>query len=202
MKILKDTKSSIAEIVDALKRGQTIVYPTETCYGLGCDATNMRAVARIFDIKQRQKDSPLLVVAGDIAMMRTYVMWNNVLQRLADRYWPGPLTVVAEANFENVLPAGVVADDGTVAFRVTNYPLAVELSRKINGPLVSTSANITSFESPYNIASILEMFERAPYQPDIIIDAGTLPHHSPSTIVRVEDDEITILRQGEIIVDV
>lgn len=202
MKVIKDVESSISEIVDALKQGKSIVYPTETCYGLGCDATNVDAVARIFDIKKRQKDKPVLVVAGDIALMREYIEWNETLQQLADRYWPGPLTVVADVNLENILPAGVVGDDGTVAFRITNHPLAARLSEELGGPIVSTSANIASLESPYDIESVLHMFQDVDDQPDMVIDAGTLPHHSPSTIVRVEDGDITVLRQGEIVIDV
>ncbi len=202
MKIIKNTESSISEIVEALKQGKTIIYPTETCYGLGCDATNLDAVAHIFDIKKRQKNKPILVIAADISMMMKYVEWNEVLQKLADRYWPGPLTLVVPTNLEHTLPAGVVSDDGTVAFRITNHPFAAQLSAGLERPIVSTSANIAEHESPYDIESVLQMYDGGAYQPDIIIDAGTLPHHSPSTVVRVVDGDMTILRQGEIVVDV
>ena len=135
---------NIDEIVRALENGKTIVYPTETCYGLGCDAANQKAVERIFEIKQRQKEKSLLVVAPNIAMMTDFVVWNKALQELADKYWPGPLTVVVKTRQDSGLAKGVVANDGTIAFRITSHPLAAELSEKLGRPLVSTSANLSS----------------------------------------------------------
>jgi L-threonylcarbamoyladenylate synthase len=195
---LKDAKPK--EIVEALKEGQTIVYPTETCYGLGCEATNQASVDQIFSIKQRQTDKPLLVVMPSIEMARDYVIWTETIDTLATTYWPGPMTVVATAKPGTGLAKGVIADDGTVAFRITDYPVAVELSTALGVPLVSTSANISAQESPYDIASVHAMFQHATPQPDIIIDAGVLPHAAPSTIVKVIDTSIEILRQGERIV--
>ena len=94
-----------------------------------------------------------------------------------------------------------IADDGTVAFRITEHPLAVALCKAIDGPLVSTSANISAHESPYDIKDVVAMFAHEAVQPDIIIDGGKLPHESPSTIVRIhEDGTLEVLREGEMIV--
>ena len=200
MEVVKMENLNIDEIVEALKNGKVIVYPTETVYGLGCDATNQEAVDKIFKIKQRQENKSVLVVAGNIDMMVKYISWSKKLHELSDKYWPGPLTVVVSAKPENNLAHGVLADDGTVAFRITGHSLASELSNKLGGPLVSTSANIAAQESSYNVESIIKMFENREFQPDIIIDAGELPHRSPSTVVRVVGDEVKVLRQGELIV--
>lgn len=200
MQIIKLEDLDIDLIVSYLKDGKIIVYPTETVYGLGCDATNQEAVDKIFKIKQRQQEKSVLVVAGNVDMMVNYISWSKKLHELSDKYWPGPLTVVVPARPENELARGVVADDGTIAFRITDHPLAVELSKKLDKPLVSTSANITAQESSYDVESVIEMFEGSEFQPDILIDAGELPHRSPSTIVKVEGDNVEVLRQGELVV--
>ncbi len=200
MKIIKQQDVDIEFVVRALEGGQVIVYPTETCYGLGCDVTNELAVQKIFQIKKRQLDKPLLVVASEMAMMLDYLDYSPQLVEISEKYWPGPLTAVVPLRPEVDLPAGVVGPGRTIAFRITDHPLASELSAKLGKPIVSTSANIASMDSPYDVDSVLEMFEGQGYQPDIIIDAGTLPHRSPSTVVKVSDGKLEVLRQGEIVV--
>lgn len=191
----------IKSIVKSLYEGKTFVYPTETCYGLGCDATNQKAVDNIFFIKQRQKDKPVLVLMADVAMAMEYVEWNETIQSLADKYWPGPLTIVAHRRHKDEFATGIVGPFGMVAFRVTSHPVAQEIVSKLGKPLVSTSANIASHESPYDIEDVLSMFDGQDYQPDIVIDAGSLPHESPSTIVRVNSDRtIEVLREGGIVI--
>lgn len=200
MDIFTQDLVSIPHIIKALKEGKTIVYPTETCYGLGCDATNGQAVDKIFEIKHRQKDKPLLVIADNPSIMMDYVDWNITLEKIAERYWPGPLTVVVRAKNDN-LPPGVRGEDGTIAFRITDHTFAAELSRELGKPIVSTSANISSYASPYDVMSVLETFEKNDVKPDIVINAGTLPEHAPSTIIRLtKDGEFFVLRQGEVIV--
>lgn len=201
MQIFNQENLDIDAIVDALKEGKTIVYPTETCYGLGCDATNKQAVNKVFQIKQRQEDKPVLMLVPDEEMALKYVIWNEKLESLSQKYWPGPLTVVVHAVEDSGLASGVEAEDGTVAFRVTNHPLVSRLSTSLGKPLVSTSANIASLESPYDSSIIIKMFENQENQPDIIINAGELPYHSPSTVVRVSGNKVNVLRQGEIILD-
>lgn len=200
MNIIPLSKAQPTELTTALKAGKTIVYPTETCYGLGCDATNQAAVDEIFAIKQRQKDKPLLVVMPSIEMAREYVVWTETIDTLANTYWPGPLTVVAQAKEGTSLARGVLAEDGTVAFRITDYPVAVELATTIGLPLVSTSANISAQQSPYDIEAVTKMFHGQQHQPDIVIDAGELVYQSPSTIVSTTNNHIEIIRQGELIV--
>lgn len=201
MQLIKQDNIIIPDIVSALKQGQTIVYPTETCYGLGCDATNEQAVNKIFEIKRRQRKKPLLVVVSEPFVIMNYTSWNKTLQQLSEKYWPGALTVVVPVSDKVCLPPGVVGEDGTLAFRITAHPLASQLSHGLGKPIVSTSANITTLGSPYDIESVLDMFVNAEFRPDIIIDAGSLPHRSPSTVVRVVNGDIEVLRQGETVVE-
>jgi len=217
MQIIKQSDLNFSDVVAALKNGKTIVYPTETCYGLGCDARNNEAVEKVVKIKQRQENKPMLVVVPDAAMALEYLEWSPKLQELADKYWftrcsppamgradgdePGALTIVARAKENCGLAAGVVAKDGTVAFRVTSHSVAARLGRELGAPLVSTSANIAGQEPSYKVEDIIKMFSNAVDQPDIIIDAGELPRRAPSTIVRVMDGRVEVLRQGEVAVN-
>lgn len=201
MNILKIDDLDTLHIVEELKEGKTIVYPTETVYGLGCDATNKQAVDKIFEIKKRQENKSVLVLVPSVAMVMNYVQWNEKLEEISGKYWPGPLTVVMQAKPDCGLARGVVAEDGTVAFRVTGHPLSSEISEALNRPLVSTSANITSQKSPSDIKDVLETFENADHKPDIVIDADELPHLSPSTVIKISNGGFEVLRQGELIVE-
>ncbi|MBU2541974.1 threonylcarbamoyl-AMP synthase [Patescibacteria group bacterium] len=201
MQIQKQDNLNTLEIVEELKKGKTLVYPTETVYGLGCDATNQEAVNKIFEIKQRQQDKSVLVLVPSVAMAMSYVEWNEKLEEISQKYWPGPLTVVMKAKPDCGLARGVVAEDGTVAFRVTGHALCAEISEALNRPLVSTSANITSGKSPSDIKDVLETFSNAEFKPDIVIDVGELPHRSPSTVVKIRDGKVIVLRQGELVVE-
>lgn len=199
--ILPESQADVPELVQLLEKGDTVICPTETCYGLSCDATNDAAVAKVFAIKERQREKTVLIVMANIDMAMQYVEWNPTIQAVAERYWPGPVTIVAKKRDDVSLPKGVVAADGTIAFRVSSYDLVVQLAATLGKPIVSTSANIASHASPYDIDTIRKDFAGKKHQPDLIIDAGDLPDQMPSTIVRVSDGgDIHILRQGGVVV--
>jgi L-threonylcarbamoyladenylate synthase len=202
MQILPIENIDLDFLVQALKEGKTIVYPTETCYGLGADATNSTAVEKLFAIKKRQEGKSMLIVFPDIAMAQEYVQWSETIQKLADKFWPGALTIVAPATQENNLAPGVKGSDGTVAFRVSSYPLVHEITSLLGTPIVSTSANIAGEDNPYDPQEIVNRFANEALRPDILIDGRILPHTSPSTIVKIENDHLTVLRQGEVKVEI
>ena len=93
MQILSPDQLEEAAVM--LKKGKILVFPTETSYGLGCDATNQSAVDKIFKIKERSADKPLMMVVPEVEMAKKYLAWNSLVDRVAIKYWPGPVTVVA-----------------------------------------------------------------------------------------------------------
>lgn len=200
MFILKKDEISISDIVANLKEGKTIVYPTETCYGLGCDATNSEAVKMIFKIKERKDTKPVLMIVSDVAMIKDYLEWNDTLEKIAIKYWPGTLTIVSKLRTGVSLPDSVVGENNEVAIRVSSYPFVVSIVKELGRPLVSTSANVAGNPNPYVFQDALSAFEGKTYQPDIFVDAGDLPINSPSTIIRVENNNVSIIRQGELVV--
>ena len=196
MKILN--KLDVELLVDMQNDGKTLVFPTETSYGLGCDATNQEAVNKIYKIKQRDKHKPFLVVVPTIEMAKRYLEWNDLLDQLAIQYWPGPLTVIGIAKLNSGLANGVITEDNTVALRVTNNLIAKELSEKLNKPIVATSANISDTDKVYNGGSAENIFLDGNIQPDVILDFGPLPITKPTTLIDISGGEVKILRQGEL----
>ena len=200
MRIIKQKDVNISELAGELKHGKVIVYPTETCYGLGADATNQAAVERLFAIKGRAPDKAVLMLIDRPERIKQYVEWTPFLDKLARAYWPGPLTIVIAVKDKKDLADGVVAADATIAVRVSARRSARELCRALGRPLISTSANLAGGDNPYEIEMVFRLYDQAKARPDIVIDAGNLPRRPPSTIVKVVGEKIEALRQGEIII--
>lgn len=201
MQLISQNNLEILELVQALKEGKTFVYPTETCYGLGCNALNAEAVQKIFRIKKRDDGKPVLIVFPNIEMAMEYIDWNEMLETIALKYWPGPLTVVVEDLGKGNFPQGVRGNDGTIAFRISSHPFVQEITQAFGGPIVSTSANVAGEENPYTAEDIQKRFLKEEMQPDIIVDAKTLPPSPPSTVVKIENGQLIVLRQGSIYIE-
>lgn len=198
MKLL--TECNLGLLVSEILSGKTLVFPTETSYGLGCDATNQNAVDKIFKIKRREDNKSLLIVVQSVEDSKKYIEWNDLVENLANKYWPGPLTIVAKAK-KGELASGVVAKDGTVAVRVSAHSFIRSLTRVLNKPLVATSANISNSANIYSADEIIEQFKNKNDQPDLVLDYGKLPVHPPTTIIKVLGERFEIIRQGEVNVD-
>ena len=198
MQILKNT--DLVEVVDLLKAGQIVVFPTETSYGLGCNAENQEAVDQVFNIKGRKNDKSLLIVVPNIEMAKKYLVWNELLEKMSAKFWPGPLTIVGEYKNDagSVLAQGVVSKNGTIAVRVTNFESLRLLTAELGKPVVATSANISDAGDIYDSAIVKTAFQDKQNAPDALLDFGKLPFHKPTTIISVVNNFLQILRVGEI----
>ncbi len=151
------TREEIACAAEALRGGGLVAFPTETVYGLGADALNAQAVARVFSLKGRPSHNPLIVHVLDEAMARTLARdWPMEASVLARAYWPGPLTLVL-AKSERV-PSIVTGGGGNVAIRVPAHPVALELIRGLGGPIVGPSANPSGRVSPTSAEHVCASF--------------------------------------------
>lgn len=187
----------IDEAINVLERGGVVVFPTETAYGLAADATNPRAVRRVYEIKGREpgKTPPLIVASR--AMAEEYAEIPEVLRPLTEAHWPGPLTVVGKVG--KGLASGVVRSDGTVAVRVSPHPVALALSKGLGLPIVATSANVSGLSACYSVNTFLKQLRAAGHpEPDAIVDVGPIPRRKPSTIVTVKRGKVVVLRQGSV----
>jgi L-threonylcarbamoyladenylate synthase len=198
MKIISAFDCNLQSLANELRNGATIVYPSETSYGLGCDVANASAVQKIFEIKKRTKEKSVIMIGDSVEKLEKYAEVTPFARRIAEKYWPGPLTVVLPAKNNCDLPLGVVNKDGTIAFRVTSQKLAADLSRELGRPLVSTSANIAGGDNTYDLSSVLAAFGEAAIKPDIVIDAGTLKEEKPSTVVKIMGTSWQVVRQGAV----
>jgi L-threonylcarbamoyladenylate synthase len=178
--ILPDTPDAIARAAAVLAAGGLVAFPTETVYGLGGDARNGRAVARIFEAKGRPSFNPLIVHVADVAAARRIARFSEAAERLAAAFWPGPLTLVLEARAEAGLSPLVTAGLSTVAIRVPAHPLAQALLRAFGGPVAAPSANPSGKVSPTRARHVLEGLGG---RIEAVLDGGACPVGVESTIV-------------------
>lgn len=179
--------------VDVLRRGGVILYPTDTVWGIGCDATNPEAVDRVYKIKNRSDSKALIVLVGDLGQLeRTVAGIPDVAYDLIE-YATRPLTIIYDRAIG--VADNLKADDGTLAVRVTSEEFSQRLCRAFKRPLVSTSANISGHPTPATFAEIEDaIIEAVDYVCTSRRD-DTSPH-SPSSIMRLgEDGLFKIIRE-------
>jgi L-threonylcarbamoyladenylate synthase len=183
--------NDIARAARVLREGGLVAFPTETVYGLGANALDARAVRRIFELKGRPATSPLIVHVDSAEMAREVVsVWPEEAERLASRYWPGPLTLVLPKRV--LIPDEVTAGLPTVGVRVPAHPLALELIRAAGLPLAAPSANRFTQLSPTTAEHV-----RAAFGPELLVlDGGPTTVGIESTVVSLAGAEPVLLRPG------
>lgn len=197
MKIIKKSRKTVNEAVKVLEAGGLVVFPTETVYGIGADATNPKAIEKLNKYKQRPFGKPYSIAVSDQKMAEEYVSLNQTAKKLYKQFLPGPVTIVSTGRHK-VAP-GVESETGTLGIRIPAYPLVIAIIKKLGKPITATSANASYQKRPYKILDILEnISEKQKNLIDLIIDAGELPRHEPSTVIDTTLDDLVILRQGEI----
>jgi tRNA threonylcarbamoyl adenosine modification protein (Sua5/YciO/YrdC/YwlC family) len=177
-----------------IARGGVVAVPTDTFYGLSADPFNLAAIGRVYEIKGRpeSKALPILVSSVEQAVSLVRDVPDSFLT-LAQKYWPGALTIVLEATHR--LPLKVTGNTGRVALRWANSKVACEIINAVGGPITGTSANLTGMPACTNAADlIIQLGDRLP----LILDSGDTRAVVPSTIVRLEGDEWMIIREGAI----
>lgn len=213
MKILSLKTISEAEIifqsVKVLQSGGLLIYPTETVYGLGVDATNPSAVRKLVSFKSRPLGKPFSVAVADQRMAGKYVELNTTAKKLYHAFLPGPLTVISKLKTFNhsyhshhsshSLSPGVASELGTLGIRIPDYPLIIEIVKRLNRPITATSANQSYKKRPYQISDVMhDISDRKKKLIDLILDAGELPRREPSTVIDTTLEDPTVLRQGDI----
>lgn len=186
-----DSKT-IDRVVEVLENQGVIVYPTDTCYGLGADATNIFALNKLYKIKGRDYNKPVSIIAKDINAIKKFALVEADQEAFLKKYLPGEITAILLVtdmlNFKN----------NTVGVRIPNYKITKLIAEKFNAPYATTSANISGKPSCYNINDLLTQLKNQKDLPDLILDAGTLSENPPSTVVDIVKMPPRILRQGRI----
>jgi len=189
--------TQIGRAAAILRRGGLVAFPTETVYGLGADATNAAAVARIFEVKQRPAASPVIVHVASEEMAKIYAAeWPAAARELAERFWPGPLTLVLPKT--STIPDVVTAGLPTVGLRIPAHPVAIALIEAAGRPIAAPSANRFTELSPTSAehvrASLGDLI-------DVILDAGSTPVGIESTVLSLVGGRPILLRPGMISIE-
>jgi L-threonylcarbamoyladenylate synthase len=196
--ILPLDDEAIARGADLIRAGEIVAVPTETVYGLAADATSGEAVARIYAAKGRPSFNPLIVHVGGLAQAETLAKLSSLAHRLADAFWPGPLTMVLPSRADSPVSALVTAGLPTLALRMPAHPAMQALIAASGRPLAAPSANASgkiSATRPEHVAASLGT--RVP----MILDGGPTRHGLESTIVAVDADRLRLLRPGPVAVE-
>jgi len=181
---------AVERAVAILRGGGLVAFPTETVYGLGADATNAEAVGRIFTAKGRPADRPLTVLLGPSADPAPWVHWTEGAARLAERFWPGPLTLVLPLR--RSLPDAVTATGSTLGLRVPDHPVAIELLERFGGGIAAPSANRSGQLSPTSADHVRQdLGDRV----DLVLDGGPCAVGLESTVLSLVAAP-TVLRAG------
>lgn len=187
-------KEQLKEPAKILKNGGIVVFPTETVYAIGTNGLNEEAVKRLYKTKQRPSTKPMSLLVSDIEMVKKIT--KNISEKeyqLMEKFFPGPFTLVLKKN--NMIPDTLTAGKETVGVRMPDNAIAIELIKMAGVPIAAPSANISDKPSGTNIEMIWEDFKD---KVDYWIDGGKSKIGIPSTIVQVINDEVCILREGNI----
>ena len=183
-------------IVSCLRKGDVVALPTDTFYGLAVDPVNLHAVEQIYRIKNRQKQKPLSLLIGSLAQAYELVRESDpLLDKLAERFWPGPLTIIVKAGCK--LPLRSTANTGNVALRVPAAAIPRAVVKRFGLPITATSANLRGASECVDAASVLDQIgDLIP----LIVDGGPTGHTLPTTIVDLTlgEGRWEILREGAI----
>lgn len=195
MKVVNTSdKKLISVVIKALKNGGVVICPTETVYGLIADATNEKAVERVFRIKRRSKTKAIAVFVKNIKEVKKLAFVNKKQQKYLKEKWPGKVTVILRRKPNCGLSEKLFANKKVIGIRISSSKLINELVKKINKPLTTTSANISGQPASTKIKEILKQFEGQKIKPDLIIDAGNLPKRRPSKVVDLTGKGEKVLR--------
>lgn len=197
-RVMTLSDEAIAEGARLVLAGQPVAVPTETVYGLAADATNAEAVARIYAAKGRPSFNPLIVHVPDLEAAERIGLFDSEARKLAERHWPGPLTLVVPLKMEAAIAGIVTAGLPTIALRIPAHPAMQALLKACGRPLAAPSANASGLISPTRASHVLASLKgRIP----LVIDGGATQRGIESTIVAATDGRLRLLRRGPIEVD-
>jgi len=201
MKTINITKTlemeTIKTAVEVLKAGGLVIFPTETVYGAGVDATNQEAVKKLLAYKTRREGKPLSIAVPDQELALKYVEINEQAKKLYQRFLPGPVTIISKGLGK--VASGVESEFGTLGVRIPDHGLLLKILKEFGRPITATSANASGKRRPYSIKNILDNISNKQQSLiNLVLDAGELPKNKPSTVIDTTLSTPTTLRVGKV----
>jgi L-threonylcarbamoyladenylate synthase len=178
-----------------LARGGVVVFPTETLYGLAALSINKQAVRKVYKIKHRPAEKLLPVIVGSMEQAEKYFLFNKKERALAQKFWPGPLSLVLKTRSKRIAAA---LGSTVLAVRYPANVTAAALAERSSAPITATSANISNQPGCFTIAAVKKQFahNEKSARPDFFLDGGRLKKSLPSTIIRITRGVVVVIREG------
>lgn len=189
--------SQLIKALSALHGSGVVLHPTETCYGLTADIFSEKAVAHIYELKKMSESKPVSIMVPSLDEAMKYGVFTEKALELAQKYWPGPLTIIVPRT--ELLPLYINRGVTTVGIRCPDHASTQQLLQNFGGPLITTSANRTTEPQAYCVEDFMKGRAKSEL-PDAIIDEGKIPEVAPSTIIEVIGSEVKIVRKGPIVI--
>ncbi len=191
--IVKPTDEAIARAAKLIDEGEIVAVPTETVYGLAVDAANEEAVQALYEAKGRPEDKPFVLQFGSVAAALAWGSFDGPAARLAERFWPGPLTLIVPKPKDVTLASRVTSGGTTIGIRIPDNETALALLRAAGRPLAITSANLSGEPGARSAAEIPSPLKA---RLGLVLDGGDCPIGVASTVVDTTGSSLRILRQG------
>ena len=180
----------ITRIVDILKKGGIIAYPTDTYYGIGCDIMNKKAIEKIYQLKQRNRIKPFSFICSGLKNISNYAKVSNYAYKTMKRLLPGPYTFVLEGS--KLVPKIMLTKRKTAGIRVPDHPICLELVETLGNPIITTSATMPDGTNFFDPSLIHDFFHPII---DVVIDGGPVPGY-PSSVISLINDMPEVIRKG------
>lgn len=186
-------QSVLDNTITNLQKGEVIAFPTDTLYGVGADLNNEDAIQKLYRIKDRDLEMPLILLGADKEQLMSYVLeWNPVAERLSEVFWPGALTIILKKSFK--VPDYVVSNKDSVGVRVPSHPVINKILTEYGKPLATSSANLSGSASASTGRMVAE--ELFDTELSLLLDSGKTPYSEQSTLIDLTGDEPIIIREG------
>lgn len=189
-----EMEKAVEEAVRVLNAGGVVLYPTDTLYGLGADATNEEAISKVYAIKEREKEKPLSVMVASLEEMERYASVSKLGEKIMRKVLPGPFTFVLPKKA--ALPETLTGGEDTLGLRVPNAAFCIALAHTFRKAITATSANTSGQADGRNVDDILKQLGDSARHIDLILDAGELPKRDASTVLKVTEHGVKVLREG------
>lgn len=188
----------IAHAAKILQAGGVVLYPTDTTYALAANALDTNAVDRVFQLKGRDYSKPIHVIVRDMEQAAQYVEINEIAYEIAKQFLPGGLTIVLPLKSNSAIPSLLVAGAGTLGVRIPDQPVCAALSKALDFPITTTSANRSGMPNTYTIETVAQQLGTDFNQIDLALDGGQIEGSGVSTVIAIAGVAVTLIREGVI----
>ncbi len=193
-------KAHEGDLIYGKENLMVIMHATETCYGLAADIYEEDALNKLYKIKKMSAEKPVSMMVGNLDEAKKYAKFNEKAVELADKFWPGPLTLILPRSEQ--LPDFFNPYSDNVGIRCPDSKISQALIDFFGNPLTTTSANITGRLQVHSVFDYIKQLSEYDVPPDLIIDSGELTRNKPSTIVKIEGDECVLARRGDMALEI